>query len=48
MYMWKLTVCPLKLAAEQEVKGQVKLMLKDVSGHRVIVTRSLISTQKVY
>lgn len=36
-----------KVAGEQEVKGQVKLMMKDVSGHRVIVTRSLISTQKL-
>ena len=30
------------------MKGQVKLMLKDVSGQRIIATRSLVSTQKVH
>lgn len=30
------------------MKAQVKLMLKDVSGERVIATRSLVSTQKVH
>ncbi|XP_028394772.1 DNA repair protein RAD50-like [Dendronephthya gigantea] len=35
-----------KVAGSQEVKGQVKLMLKDMSGHRIIATRSLVSTQK--
>lgn len=37
----------MQVAGEQEVKGQVKLMLKDISGHRIIATRSLVSTQKV-
>ena len=36
-----------KVAGEQEVKGQVKLMLKDIGGHNIIATRSLVSTQKV-
>lgn len=38
----------LQVAGEAEVKAQVKLMLKDVSGERVIATRSLVSTQKVH
>ncbi len=37
----------LQVAGEQEMKGQVKLMLKDISGHRIVATRSLVSTQKV-
>ena len=37
----------IKVAGEQEVKGQVKLMLKDIGGHNIIATRSLVSTQKV-
>jgi hypothetical protein len=37
----------LQVAGEQEMNGQVKLMLKDISGHRIVATRSLVSTQKV-
>nr|QIC49984.1 DNA repair protein RAD50 [Actinia equina] len=35
-----------KVAGEQEIKGQVKLMFKDITGKTVVVTRALISQQK--
>jgi hypothetical protein len=50
IYIWKpgfKWIFQLQVAGETEVKGQVKLMLKDIGGHRVIATRSLVSTQKV-
>jgi hypothetical protein len=37
----------IKMAGEQEVKAQVKLMLKDIGGDDIIAIRSLVSTQKV-
>ena len=44
---YNIETCVIKVAGEQEVKGQVKLMLKDIGGHNIIATRSLVSTQKV-
>ncbi|EDO44237.1 predicted protein [Nematostella vectensis] len=34
------------VAGEQEVKGQIKLKFKDVTGNYVVVTRTLVAQQK--
>ena len=36
-----------EVANEIEVRGQVKLRFRDVTGSRITVTRTLVSTQKV-
>lgn len=36
-----------KVAGEQEVRGQIKLKFRDVTGSPIVVTRTLVSLQKV-
>ncbi|ESP01816.1 hypothetical protein LOTGIDRAFT_139048 [Lottia gigantea] len=36
-----------KIAGEREVKGQIRLQLRDVTGKQVLVTRSVTATQKL-
>ena len=38
----------IEVAGEIEVRGQVKLKFRDVTGSPIIVTRTLVSQQKVY
>ena len=35
------------VAGEQEVRGQIKLKFRDVTGSPIVVTRTLVSLQKV-
>ena len=37
----------IKVAGEQEVRGQIKLKFRDVTGSPIVVTRTLVSQQKV-
>ena len=36
-----------QVAGEQEVKAQIKLKFRDVTGNPIVVTRTLVSQEKV-
>ncbi|XP_055958817.1 DNA repair protein RAD50-like [Patella vulgata] len=36
-----------KIAHEREVKGQIRLQIRDVTGKQVLITKSMLATQKV-
>lgn len=38
----------VKVAGEHEVRGQIKLKFRDVTGSPIVVTRTLVSQQKVH
>ena len=38
----------IEVAGEHEVRGQIKLKFRDVTGSPVVVTRTLVSQQKVH
>ena len=37
----------IQIAGEMEVRGQIKLKFRDVTGNPMVVTRTLVSEQKV-
>ena len=38
----------IEVAGELEVRGQIKLKFRDVTGSPIVVTRTLVSQQKVH
>jgi len=38
----------IEVAGEHEVRGQIKLKFRDVTGSPIVVTRTLVSQQKVH